>query len=44
MLNTDEASALANWIQTGKKLTRKIQSLMNVLHGLYGNIKIENSP
>ena len=44
MLNTEEASALANWIQNWKKLIRKIQSKMNLLHGLNGNIKIENLP
>ena len=44
MLNTDEANRLAKWIQNWKKLTNKIQSLTNVLHGLNGNIKTENLP
>ena len=44
MLNTDEANGLASWIQNWEKLTKKIQSLMNVLHGLNGNIKTEKLP
>ena len=43
MLNTDEANGLAKWIQNWKKLIKKIQSSTNVLHGLNGNIKTENS-
>ncbi len=42
MLNTDEANGLAHWIQNWKMLTKRIQSKMNILHGLNGNIKIEN--
>ena len=44
MLNTDEASALANWIQNWKKTYKENPKLNECLHGLNGNIKIENLP